>query len=174
MKLNERPSQGKEQDMDTEESDVAAGKVGHAAAPGPDYRVLDALIGRWMTTGHSFGPDGAPPTPIAASDIYEWAPGGFFILHTAYGTIGEHGVGGIEMIGFDTETGRFSTAFYDSQGNVTREQLSVEGTTWSWVGTEVRSTGTLEHDGQKLVCHHERRDGETWVPSMDVTLTRVD
>src|SRR5262245_23348803 len=70
--------------------------------------------------------------------------------------------------------GRFRTAFYDSRGNITREQLSVEGTTWSWVGTDVRCTGTLEDDGRRLVCHHERREGETWVPSMDVTLTRVD
>jgi hypothetical protein len=24
------------------------------------------------------------------------------------------------------------------------------------------------------VCYHQRLEGETWVPSMDVTLTRVD
>src|SRR5262245_9086897 len=160
--------------MDKEVGDVAAGKVGQSAAPGPEYRPLDALIGRWMTTGHTLGPDRAPAAPIAASDIYEWAPGGFFILHTAYGTIGEQGAGGIEMIGYDAETRQFRTSFFDSQGNVTTEQLSVDGTTWRWTGTEVRCTGTLEDDGQKLVCHHERLQGETWVPSMDVTLTRVD
>jgi Protein of unknown function (DUF1579) len=160
--------------MDNEVGDVAAGRVGRGAAPGPEYRPLDALIGRWMTTGHTFGPDGTPAAAIAASDIYEWAPGGFFILHIAYGTIGEQGLGGVEMIGYDAETGRFRTAFYDSQGKITRELLSVEGTTWSWVGTDVRCTGTLEGDGRRLVCHHERREGATWVPSMDVTLTRVD
>jgi hypothetical protein len=73
--------------MDTEVGDAAAGKVGQSAAPGPEYRPLDALIRRWMTMGHTFGPDGARAAPIAASDIYEWAPGGFFILHIAYGTI---------------------------------------------------------------------------------------
>jgi hypothetical protein len=25
-----------------------------------------------------------------------------------------------------------------------------------------------------MVCHHERLEGETWVPTMDVTLTKVD
>jgi hypothetical protein len=160
--------------MDTAAGDVSAGKVGLAAAPGPEYRPLEVLIGRWMTIGHTFGPDGAPAAPITASDIYEWAPGGFFILHTAYGTIGEQGVGGIEMIGYDAETGRFRTAFYDSQGNIRRERLSVEGTTLSWAGADVRCTGTLEDDGRKLVCRHERREEETWAPSMDVTLTRVD
>jgi len=88
--------------MDTEVG--AAGKIGQSAPPGPEYWPLDALIGRWMTTGHTFGPDGAPAAPITASDIYEWSPGGFFVLHTAYGTIGEQGAGGIEIIGYDAET----------------------------------------------------------------------
>src|SRR5262245_64996141 len=155
--------------MANEVGGFAAGRVGRGGARGPEYRPLDALVGRWMTTGHTFGPDGAPAAAIAASDIYEWAPGGFFILHTAYGTIGEQGVGGVEMIGYDAETGRFRTAFYDSQGNITREQLSVEGTTLNWVGTDVRCRGTLENKGRKLVCRHERREDESWVPSMDVT-----
>src|SRR5262245_16866138 len=105
--------------MDREESNVAAGKVEQSATPGPEYRPLDALIGRWMTTGHIVGSDGAPAASITASDIYEWAPGRFFILHTAYGTIGEQGVGGIEMIGYDAETRRFHTTFFDRQGHVT-------------------------------------------------------
>src|SRR5262245_22125654 len=137
--------------MDKEEGNVASGKVGESAARGPEYRPLDALIGRWMTTGHTFGPDGAPAAPITASDIYEWAPGRFFILHTAYGTIGEQDAGGIEMIGYDAETRQFRTTFFDSQGNVTTEQLSVEKTTWRWTGDEVRCTGTREETGQRLV-----------------------
>lgn len=92
-----------------------------------------------MTTGHLFGPDGEPAAEITASDIYEWAPGGFFILHTAYGTIGDQGVGGIEMIGYDAETKQFRTAFYDSQGNITTEELSVAGTTWKWTGSMTHS-----------------------------------
>jgi Protein of unknown function (DUF1579) len=160
--------------MGAEEGNVAAGKVGESAIPGPEYRPLDALVGRWMTTGRIFGPDGAPSAAISASDIYEWVPGGFFILHTAYGTIGDQGVGGVEMIGYDAETKQFRTTFFDSQGNVTTEELSVEGTTWQWVGAEVRCTGVLEDDGEKLVCRHERLEGATWVPSMDVTLVRVE
>jgi hypothetical protein len=160
--------------MGNETGNVAAGRVGGSATPGREYRLLDALVGRWMTAGHTFGADGAPSAPISASDIYEWAPGGFFVLHTAYGTIGEQGVGGIEMIGYDAETRRFQTTFFDSQGNVTTEELSVDGTAWKWVGAEVRCTGVVEDDGQKMVCHHERLEGETWVPTMDVTLTKVD
>src|SRR5262245_46618699 len=77
-------------------------------------------------------------------------------------------------IGYDAETKRFHTTFFDSQRNVSTEELSVDGTTWKWAGNEVRCTGLLEDDGQRMVCHHERLEGESWVPSMDVTLTRVD
>lgn len=160
--------------MNDETGNVAAGTVEGTATPGPEYRPLDALLGRWMTTGHTFGTDRSPSAPIHASDIYEWAPGGFFVLHTAYGTIGDQGVGGIEMIGYDAETRLFHTTFFDSQGNVTTEELSVDGTTWKWAGDEVRCTGVLEDDRRTMVCHHERREGESWVPSMDVTLTKVD
>jgi hypothetical protein len=32
-------------------------------------------------------------------------PGGFFVLHTAYGRIGDTAVGGTEIIGYDAESG---------------------------------------------------------------------
>ena len=80
---------------------VAAGVVDQGPTPGPEHRRLDAFIGRWMTDGQTVaGPD-APSVKILASDVYEWMPGGFFVLHTAYGRIGDIGVGGVEIIGFD-------------------------------------------------------------------------
>jgi hypothetical protein len=36
-------------------------------------------------------------------------------------------VGGIEMIGYDKNTGQFHTSFYDSFGNITTEKLSFDG-----------------------------------------------
>src|SRR5262245_35041644 len=159
--------------MPSTSGNVAAGDAGTVTAQHPAYRQLDAIIGRWMTTGHAYDADGSAGAPITASDIYEWAPGGCFILHTAYGTIGELDVGGIEMIGYDNETGKFRTWFFDSQGNVTAEELAVDGAAWTWSGTTVRCTGTLEDAGRRLVCRHERREDEMWVASMDVTLMRV-
>jgi hypothetical protein len=35
-----------------------------------------------------------------ASDVYEWAPGGFFVHHVAYGRIGSLDVAGSEIIGY--------------------------------------------------------------------------
>jgi hypothetical protein len=76
---------------------------GPVRRPGPEHRALDAFIGRWINQGRTTGPD-APSVDIVTSDVYEWAPGGFFVLHYyAYGRIGDVDVGGIEVIGYDPD-----------------------------------------------------------------------
>jgi hypothetical protein len=38
------------------------------------------------------------------------------VLHTAYGRIGDLDVGGVEILGYDSESGKYSSHFFDSQG----------------------------------------------------------
>jgi len=42
---------------------------------------------------------GEVPVPITGTDIYEWLPGGFFLLHRVDVVIGEQAVRAIELIG---------------------------------------------------------------------------
>jgi len=42
---------------------------------------------------------GEVPVPITGTDIYEWLPGGFFLLHHVDVVIGEQAVRAIELIG---------------------------------------------------------------------------
>jgi len=143
--------------------------------PAPGLERLNAIIGRWITEGETVSASGAPSVPIVASDVYQWGPGGHFVVHPAYGRMGTVGVGGVEIIGYDQNTGQFRTWFFDSQGNVTMEALVVQGETWRWIGERVRCTGTLTDDGKTLVACHERSDdGVKWVPSMNVTLRKVE
>ena len=72
-----------------------------------------------------------------ATYVYEWVAGGFFVVHTAYGCIGDSCVGGIEMIGYDPETGRFRTHFFDSRGNISSEDLTFPG----WAASRSGKTG---------------------------------
>jgi hypothetical protein len=80
----------------------------------PEHDLLNSLIGRWITVGETIPAEDAPAVKIDASDIYEWVAGGFFVVHTAYGCIGDTRVGGIEMIGYDAITRKFRTHFFDS------------------------------------------------------------
>jgi Protein of unknown function (DUF1579) len=140
----------------------------------PEFDFLNSLIGKWMTVGETIPTDGAPGLGIHASDIYEWVPGGFFVVHTAYGSIGDSDVGGIEMIGYDAEVGRFRTYFFDSQGVVSNQDLTIHDGTWTWSGAHARATGVLGDDGRTMPTLHEwSDDGVNWHPSMNVTLRKI-
>jgi hypothetical protein len=99
-------------------------------------------------------------------------PGGFFVVHTAFGRIGETSVGGVEIIGVDGEA--YSSTFYDSFGNIHRSRLEIQGDVIRWTGDRTRCTVTLTDGGLTQVARHEASaDGETWSTSMDVTLRKV-
>ncbi len=143
--------------------------------PGPEVRRLDVFIGRWITEGHLVDDAGAPVGRIVASDVYEWAPGGFFVVHPAYGRINGVGGGGFEVLGYDPTTARYWSQFFDSQGNVTTSEFVLEGEQWIWRREDTRCTAAFSADGRTQTAHHERRteDGR-WVPSMEVVLTKVE
>jgi hypothetical protein len=153
---------------------VAAGVESTSqAAPVRDSRheALAVLIGNWINEGRTTGTAAVPPVPILTSDVYEWAPGGFFVVHSAFGKIGETSVGGVEIIGVDGEA--YSSTFYDSFGNVHRSRLEIEGDVLRWIGGRTRCTVTLTDDGMTQVARHESSpDGVSWTPSMNVTLRK--
>jgi hypothetical protein len=138
---------------------------------GPGHEALEAWVGRWINVGHMINEDGSAGPAITTSDVYEWAPGGFFITHTAYGRIGEFDVGGLEIIGYDEPSGAYRSHFFDSQGNVTVSTLTAHGDTWTYQGETTRSTVEFSADHRMQTVLHERTDdGTTYHPSMRVTL----
>jgi len=142
-------------------------------ARGPAHERLEAFIGRWINRGTRVSPDGRD-IPILSSDVYEWAPGGHFVVHSVHGLIGSVPVGGIEIIGVDDRTGDYRATFYDSEGNTSHHKLVERDGDWIWSGGGARCTLRFSHDGGMMVAHHERElTGGGWEPWMDVTLTRT-
>lgn len=154
---------------------VAAGvQTTDVEAPVRDarHKALAVLIGNWINEGHTAGAAGAPSVPIVTSDVYEWAPGGFFVVHWAYGKIGDASVGGVEITGVDGDA--YASTFYDSFGNVHRSRMEIDGDTIRWLGDRTRCTATITDDGMTQVAHHEASaDGRSWAASMEVTLRKV-
>jgi hypothetical protein len=64
--------------------------------------------------------------------------GGFFVIQSACGLIGDFAVGGAEIISHDSEAGCHRTPFFDSQGNTTGSQLRLVDGVWTWTGTQTR------------------------------------
>jgi hypothetical protein len=146
-----------------------------APEPGPEHHRLEIFIGKWINEGETVPSGGASTVRILTSDVYEWIPGRFAVLHTAYGRIGELDVGGVEIIRYDTETGKYTSHFFDSQGHLTVDELLYDDGMWIWKGERIRTTSTFSDDGKVQHSLHEQSDdGVAWRPAMDVTLRRVD
>jgi hypothetical protein len=165
------------------------GRRSGAPAPGPEIQRLGALVGRWRSEGHIVG---EAPVPIKGTDVYEWLPGGFFLVHHVDVMIGEQPVQAIEIIGeYDPATDSFTARAYDNQGSVTimRAMVDDQGV-WTFTGGgdiapaaqpnsaavsgAVRSTLTVSPDGRRMTAKWERSDdGTTWQFWMDMTFTRM-
>ncbi len=159
----------------TEATGVAVGRVGHPATPGPEHSRLDVFIGKWINEGHTIATAEAPSVKILTSDVYEWMPGRFFILHTAYGRIGNVDVGGTEIISYNPTTKSYRSLSFDSHGNVNADELTVEGDTWTWAGETHRATAVFTDNGKTQTCRHERLDESgKWVQAMDVVLVKIE
>jgi hypothetical protein len=135
---------------------------------------------------------GDPPVPIRGTDVYEWLPGGFFLVHHVDVVIGELPVRALEVLGeYDPATDSFTGRAYDDRGNVTvmRARVDAHGV-WTFTGGgdvapvaqpaaadprgAVRSTLTLSADGGSMRARWERSDdGATWRPWMDMAFTRT-
>lgn len=67
-----------------------------------------------------------PPGPLLTSDVYEWAPGGFFVVHSAFGKIGETAVGWA-----GDRTRCTVTMTDDGMTQVAHHESSADGVSWT-------------------------------------------
>lgn len=140
----------------------------------PELESLNTFIGKWMNEGYTVETAGAPSVKIITSDVYEWLPGRFFVLHTAYGRIGNMDVGGVEVLGYDPATRKYVSRFFDSSGNIHEAELTVNSKSWTWKGKNTGCTAMFSENGKVQTAHHIRLDENgKWVPSMEVVLTKV-
>lgn len=159
-----------------------------ARAPSREIQRLGALVGRWRSEGHIVG---EVPIPITGTDIYEWLPGGFFLVHHVDVMIGDQRVQAIELIEYDPITDTFTGRAYDNQGDITILHARVdEHGVWTFTGGgdvaavarpstadgsgAVRSTLRVSPDRSRMTAKWERsEDGATWQAWMDMTFTRM-
>jgi hypothetical protein len=141
--------------------------------PGPEHERLASFVGRWKTAGQVLASGSAPALEIAGIDEYEWMPGGFFLLHRVDVRIGGERVQALEIIGWDAKRGRYFMRSFDSQGGTAEMHASVRDGTWTFDGDAERFTGAFSDGGETLSGRWERRDGERWLPWMDVRLKKA-
>lgn len=144
--------------------------------PKPDLALarLNVFIGKWNTEGLIKGSPSGPTARLKAIDTYEWLPGGFFLIHHVDGFMGDEEVKTIEIIGYDTSSEMYFTHSYDNRGSIGKYQANLLDVVWTIAGKSERFTGMFSDDSNTLTGRWELSgEGDSWVPWMDIKLTKV-
>ena len=149
------------------------GGVVSPSAASPELEPLANFVGLWDTEGEMRAASG-PGRTFKASDAYEWVAGGLFLLHRFDADMPEGKVEGIEIIGYDRESGSYLMHSFDSTGNATLMRGTTEKESWTFTGESVRFRGSFR-DGARVfagVWEMRASDGSGWEPWMEVTLRK--
>lgn len=142
----------------------------------PEHKRLEALVGKWHTTGRTKPSSSTPGVEIDATDTYEWLPGGFGLLHGVEARVGDESVEGAEIIGYEPSRGAYITQYFGSDGSNAYEASLTEedgALVWKMQSESDRFAGTFSDDGNTIIGHWEQLgDDGSWRPWMDITLTR--
>lgn len=142
--------------------------------PGPQHQRLGVFVGKWTTQGRTKATPSAPAAEIVGTDTYEWLEGGFFLVHRVDVRMGAEQVKGLEIIAYDASSETYRTHAFDSQGTYGTYQATVHDGVWTFMGALERATVVLSDAGNTMTIQWERStDGLSWLPWMDVTLTKA-
>lgn len=143
--------------------------------PDPALRRLNVFVGKWKTEGQIIKTPSNPAASISGTDIYEWLPGGFFLIHRVDVHMGEEEVKAIEVIGYDDSSQTYPMHSFDNNGNYDLLQAKVHDNKWTFAGKSLRFTGVFSDDDNTITGRWEQAaDGSNWAPWMEVKLTRVE
>lgn len=137
---------------------------------------LDALLGKWKTTGESIAAAAEGAFSIHGTDEYEWLPGGKFLIHRADVRMGDEQVNVIEVIG---PCGQVLEGIpmhaFDSGGEHTLMHASMaSASVWRFSNEELRAQLTLHEQGRSMTAHWQRKDGGRWVEWLNMRFEKAD
>lgn len=143
--------------------------------PGPQHKHLQVFVGKWNTEVATHPLNDSLTPEVRAVDEYEWLPGEFFLMHRITSRRGDDEIQGIEIIGYDEQSGTYPMYLFDEIGKATVSQLSRrDDGTWSITAESQRTTIVFDDAGDAFSATWERKsDGSSWEPWMDVKLTRA-
>jgi hypothetical protein len=120
--------------------------------------LLQTFIGLWNTTGEVYDSVNGSSENIHGTDVYEWLPGGFFMLHRVNVFMGAAQSQSLEIIGFDEEQQLYTMHSFDDGGNETRMIAKPQNGMWMFEGDNLRFKGGFGDDGMTLSGNWEQRN----------------
>jgi Protein of unknown function (DUF1579) len=97
--------------------------------PGPEYKKLEYLVGKWTVESEIKPNEFVPAGKTVGTETNTLGPGGFYVERRSGGQLGTT----LEIITYDTHA-KVYTAFYaNSAGVVGAATGTVNGNTWTWM-----------------------------------------
>ena len=141
---------------------------------------LDVFVGEWSMAAKF---KDLPPADAGARVVFEWMPGGRFLIQRWEVPVPE-APDGIAIIGADPEhAGDFLKHYFDTRGVARVYRMSLTDRVWKlWRDTpdfspldfSQRYTGTFADDGTTITGSWEiSHDGKTWEHDFELTYTKI-
>jgi len=142
--------------------------------PGSEHKLLNVFTSKWNTEGYTIAGPHGPSHRIVATDIYEWLPGRFFLIHHADAHVGDEQIHILEIIGYNASDKSYYSHSFDNQGNYATSRLSIKEESLKITGVSERFTGRINKEATIITDKWECSDnGLDWQHSMDVKLTKA-
>ena len=136
-------------------------------------RALSIFVGTWNTEGEIAATPDRAASKLLATDIYEWLPGGQFLMHRVDARMGDAVSRSIEIYAYDSDKNAFRSRSYDDRGMSEEFDADLAGRKWTITGANLRFSGQFSEDTNALTGRWERRAGNEWARLMDIRLTRA-
>ena len=138
-----------------------------------EIKKLQFLIGTWNTEG-TIWQDGERTGEIKGTDSYEWAAGGFYILHLVNVMMTEKKVEVVELIGYDDTNRSYIMHSFDNEGNkMIMHAVSEKEGEIKIQSDNMRSTLNAGNKDQMEARWEKSEDGVQWKHWMDMKFTRI-
>jgi hypothetical protein len=164
----------------------AAGLSAQSPAPGVEHKKLEMFVGEWSFAGESKAVPALGMTDagkVAYRHVNQMANGGFFLETRRTGTSARGPVTELFVYSYNAVSKTYRQDGYNNRGQVRTFTATLDGLTWSFVGTNTnvdgsvtkeRYTLTYSPDGASATVRSEHsRDGIDWYERLNGTYRKV-
>lgn len=142
--------------------------------PGPEHQLLNDFAGKWRTTGLVRASNGNSEIYVHGTDIYEWWPGGFFLMHKVDVFVGDERNETIEIISFDPSMNCYRMEYFDNKGGTGLMTGRFYKEVWKFQGETLRFRGGFNEVKTVFsgIWEQSSAEGQGWFPFMDIRLEK--
>jgi hypothetical protein len=160
--------------------------LAQAPAPGPEHKTLEVFVGEWSFEGESQAVPALGMTDagkVSYRHVSQMANGGFF-LETRRTGMGPRGaVTELFVYSYNAVSKTYRQDGYNNRGQVRTFTGTVDGPTWSFIGTNTNLDGSVTKERFTLTYSTDRssatvrsehsKDGVNWYPRLTGTYTKL-